>query len=563
MFDKLKYNLFKFRIIIDLFFYRSVSFLPEFSQILFSANFNYLKLQYLKKSDLDLDIIAYYFFYENLSLDKSILMLDLIKGKKINFKEYLFNSRNFSPFIVAFLQNNNGLCFFLKKRGFSQIEFIVKNKKINILKDFILESEKFHPVIKSFKKELPEFIPDILKRVYYDYQFKMTANIDIHWLLRLNIKEKKYIFERILILTAISSIKNEDKDTLRLCFRKGKLKKDFTTLRGNNLFHLAVLHSAPLNMIKHLINIKIPSDQKNKSGLTPIAMSSDPEVRNFLMSHHSENYKFIPSPYFFSTPIIPPTKNKELKEIVSLNNKNVLKSFYSNFFKEEEVNIPLLNITYIIKKIRPDIDDQLLLPLLNGSKIKKNMDFKISESSINFLKQILSPYNDKRIVKIFNNERICYVLNIENLEFTLKNIVNFKLDPILICGRKPKSLSLILSSLNISAEKRKQKKIELKQDEISFMHGEKIGDYTVIVPETNHDLIDYGDFLNNCIGNSVYSKNVLNKLSFIIALLKDGKVYACLEFNKDKGLIQFKGFQNSIVKLNMLEELKLLQLIDI
>merc|ERR1711991_250696 len=82
-----------------------------------------------------------------------------------------------------------------------------------------------------------------------------------HWLLRLNIKEKKYIFERILILTAISSIKNEDKDTLRLCFRKGKLKKDFTTLRGNNLFHLAVLHSAPLNMIKHLINIKIPSDQ--------------------------------------------------------------------------------------------------------------------------------------------------------------------------------------------------------------------------------------------------------------------------------------------------------------
>jgi len=72
--------------------------------------------------------------------------------------------------------------------------------------------------------------------------------------------------------------------------------------------------------------------------------------------------------------------------------------------------------------------------------------------------------------------------------------------------------------------------------------SEPVEEFTLVVPKTSADLIDWGDILQHCVGN--YVDAVIEGATSIIGVYKGKNVLYTLEIRKQKCL-QFFGFENS------------------
>ena len=85
-------------------------------------------------------------------------------------------------------------------------------------------------------------------------------------------------------------------------------------------------------------------------------------------------------------------------------------------------------------------------------------------------------------------------------------------------------------------------------EELYELNNKKVLGHDLVFPKTNHDLVDWGVELNNCVGSYDYS--VKSGRSIIFSLQKDGKPVYCVEFSffanmKNMRMIQCKGMHNS------------------
>lgn len=245
-------------------------------------------------------------------------------------------------------------------------------------------------------------------------------------------------------------------------------------------------------------------------------------------------------------------KNPLLEEIVGIKNKALLKQFYEVIYneKDKKVNTEMMNIVFLVKKIFPQIDEQLLLPLV---RVYKHSAF-ISSDYLLPLQNMLSIYNEKRIIGIFSN----YGDEEDFLEDTVamytrvfQNNVNVN-D---IFPEKPKNIRELHTIFSRECVKISEPKSLLNQ-KLTYLAGKKVGDFDVFIPETTYDLINIGNPLNICVGNGLYAQKVIKKQCNIIAL-KDssGKFTYCIEFNRN-GIIQARGRSNVSMTGELLKKLQ-------
>jgi hypothetical protein len=248
-------------------------------------------------------------------------------------------------------------------------------------------------------------------------------------------------------------------------------------------------------------------------------------------------------------------KNADLETMLNLKNKAVLKSFYDCLYNatSKKVNTEMMNILFLIKKIFPTIDEQLLIPAI------KNYTHSafISEDLLVQLQNMLSTYNEKRVIQLFSVYKEDDFLEdtVQMYERLFEN--NIEIDQIL--PEKPKSIRELHSLFSRECEKIEVPKNSLKQDLDYLDNMEFSKGLRLFVPRTTHDLITIGNQLQICVGNGLYAQKVLKKQCNIIAIKnEEGKFTNCIEFHKNH-IIQGRGYRNS--DMTSSSKTKLLELI--
>lgn len=235
-------------------------------------------------------------------------------------------------------------------------------------------------------------------------------------------------------------------------------------------------------------------------------------------------------------------KNPELEQILLLKNKAVLKQFYDVLFNpsNKKVNTEMLNIVFLIKKIFPTIDEQLLLPVI---KSYTHSAF-ICEDLLIPLKNMLSTYNEKRVVQLFSVYEEDDFL--EDTTQMYERLFRNNLDVDAILPDKPKNIRELHTIFSRECSKISIKNNALGQHrKLGFLDSKIFNeDLSFYIPETTHDLITIGNQLSICVGNGLYAKKVLEGRCNIIALKsKDNKFKYCIELANNK-IIQARGFGN-------------------
>lgn len=236
-------------------------------------------------------------------------------------------------------------------------------------------------------------------------------------------------------------------------------------------------------------------------------------------------------------------KNEEIENILNLKNKAVKKEFYSNIIKRNEeipkINTEMLNIIFLVKSIFPDIDEQILQPLIK----QYNHSAFLQEDHLVDIQNLLINYNEKRVVSLFANYSESDYL--EDTIIMYKRL--FENDIMIndILPKKPKNIRELHDIFMRECKKIKTPNIGLKQDKIDYLEGLEVKGLKFMIPKTAHDLIDIGNKLSICVGNGYYAEKILNKRSNIIALTSSsGKYLYCIEFSNNC-IIQAKGLRNS------------------
>lgn len=242
-------------------------------------------------------------------------------------------------------------------------------------------------------------------------------------------------------------------------------------------------------------------------------------------------------------------KNTEIENILELSNKSILKEFYNVIISKNhevpKINTEMLNIIFILKQIRPDIDEQLLRPLLK----RYSHNAFIKEDLLVDVQNMLMGYNSKRIVTLFSNYEEDDFL--EDTVIMYKTLFENDLEIDNILPKKPKKIRELHEIFSRECSKIKRPKRDLNQN-LDFDGIDINEEFKIIIPKTTHDLIDVGNILSICVGNGYYGKKVLNKESSIIVLFNkiEKRVSYCVEYDKND-IIQARGFANSNMNANL------------
>lgn len=232
-------------------------------------------------------------------------------------------------------------------------------------------------------------------------------------------------------------------------------------------------------------------------------------------------------------------KNVVLEEILNIKNKALLKQFYTVLHNPttNKSNTEMLNLIFLVKKIFPNVDEQLLLPLM---KFYSHSAF-ISSDLLLPLQNMLQIYNEKRVISIFSSYEKDDFL--EDTVEMYQRIFDNDLEINEIMPKAPKNIRELHSIFWRELSKIKVPKNKLNQ-QLDSLKGAIVGNFKIFVPETTHDLINIGNTLSICVGNGYYGEKVMKKQSQIVSLVNSENKYCyCVEFSKTN-IIQARGFAN-------------------
>lgn len=233
-------------------------------------------------------------------------------------------------------------------------------------------------------------------------------------------------------------------------------------------------------------------------------------------------------------------KNEELETILNIKNKALLKQFYEVVFdeKSKKVNTEMMNLIFLVKKIFPDVDEQLLQPMIK----KYTHSAFVSSDHLLPLQNMLSVYNERRVIGLF----AAYGDEEDFLEDTVimyERLFNNDVEVNNVMPEKPKNIRELHTLFTRECGKIKTIKNKLNQN-LSHLNEKVVGDCTIFIPETSYDLINIGNSLGICVGNGYYAEKVLKKQCNIVALKDNkGKFKYCIEFYRGS-ILQGRAYAN-------------------
>ena len=249
----------------------------------------------------------------------------------------------------------------------------------------------------------------------------------------------------------------------------------------------------------------------------------------------------------------------------NIKHKSVKKAIYENLWDDMEcsLNTNMLNNLLSLQRIA-DFDEQKLLPLINSPNV--------IEIPIDSSKTIMERFNiskDKYLNTLLKTQELfiakCIAPSqLEHFMVDTCRMLN-ELDTILSEDRDSRKLFVQEGLSKIKKDykdfkelhdmvarlstKVGQEDFELFQDDIAEFNGDtfKEGEttYEILVPKTNHELIDAGERLHICVGGGYYAKQVRSGNMLIFLVKKENELVACIELDKNRKIRQSKSHHNS------------------
>lgn len=240
-------------------------------------------------------------------------------------------------------------------------------------------------------------------------------------------------------------------------------------------------------------------------------------------------------------------------------NKTILKNLYIKTFQGNYIIPYYYRAIASLKNLFPNIDEQLFIKIFDY-----DYEFlKYLFDANNGIKEIL---NSKMLNEHFSERKIfnilTYSLTSKEIESMSKNyfndIINVYNNLILkewkpSFKKKHKNIILLHDYLNSEMKKQSQENFSLNQEDIYYLDDQKIDEYLIKVPKTNHDLIEVGSTLHHCVGNGSYSLEVLKKKIYIVTMYKDKKIQGCVAISRNNGVYRVnesRSYHNDVFKFS-------------
>lgn len=362
------------------------------------------------------------------------------------------------------------------------------------------------------------------------------------------------------------------------------MSKEYNFLKENistgNLFardelgHDLVMIAALLGQVSDLefllekgLNPSTPSFY----GSTPWIMTNDcsshpdPKILNILLNYGCmEPYRFLnPRKFFYYDYgvkyFMMETKGREnIKEVLKISNKKLLREVEKKAIFEDSIHTGLFNSIHLIKRLRPNIDEQLLLPLTEATK---RIVLYIPDNYLVNILPLLDSFTDKRLIRFISNmEEELDVRSHDRIKSISEMIafLKFKKEPIGDISyfkdseQLYKHLNTICQRLSQPNRIFEYPEYVLNLDGLSPAEG-----ISLYIPKKGHELVDLGAALSICVGNGIYSEKTSHNQSYIL-ILKDtgsGKPVGCIEFRYDS-IIEAKGYDNSLLDKKLVNSVK-------
>ena len=254
--------------------------------------------------------------------------------------------------------------------------------------------------------------------------------------------------------------------------------------------------------------------------------------------------------------------DKELEFNNFFKNRAVIRELTKNSIKGTYFYPHSFRVLYFCKKYYPEMDEQLLLPLIRNyyKEYDSSEHYRFYDKELDSFFKVVSNIVKPRVaIKWFLKNNKFSSRDLRDTSEMYDRLMRLKEGNVLM--PKFKTIKELHDWLSLEVSKLKQKKFNLGQG-LDDMDGLELGSgIKVVVPKTNHDLIAVGKELKHCVGNGGYADRALMDKIKILTLFKDDVLWSCLEYNNGK-FIQKRGLRNQNTKLTSQQEELLLKEID-
>jgi hypothetical protein len=247
-------------------------------------------------------------------------------------------------------------------------------------------------------------------------------------------------------------------------------------------------------------------------------------------------------------------KGSEIKKLVY---KNLFKIDHRGSKLHKKINLFFLGYLIFVGKIFKGNSGLIYKNLVLFNKRKKVLgvdDFRLDDlinvkdhHEVNYC--LLSQSNWELLVskwtdsELFNIQEFIDLMYMINEDSDSNMIIEIK--RLLANHRKSRGVSKIHDGLCSLIEKKDIAGFELKQDSGYFKKVipklMKFKEYDIKIPKTNHELMDWGNILGNCIGSDHYAKDSLKGRILLIGLFKNGVLKYTVEIDQKGEILQCEG----------------------
>jgi hypothetical protein len=200
----------------------------------------------------------------------------------------------------------------------------------------------------------------------------------------------------------------------------------------------------------------------------------------------------------------------------------------------------IANLPVTGKMISAGYNMERMIQILNSATKPVNCKeaFTLRVADIKFL---LKHYTDKKVVQLIFNT------SIEFFSDTMRMVARIiEAHPnIGFMPKKPKSIEVIHQACVRTLPKIHQGDFELNQREDVMLFDKTRLDETlsIRVPKTHFDLVDLGEALGFCIGDTAYSRGVKDRRYSIVAVFEGSKPLYGIQFSRYR-ILEAQGFGN-------------------
>jgi len=430
-----------------------------------------------------------------------------------NSQNHLFYKKDLLPYTINIFICGCGHNEFIISYYNQKIEYICKNCKNDTFYDANLANDNFDFFLYNIQlnKIKKYYIYEIPKNISLT-----TAKCNLEVPYKIDFMKEKVYFKK--------------KEVYSCAIKEGKIVNICHTKEDNNVFNkLQELSKTYIDSYLQRFNLTQKLTYKEK---IPIA-------EFFIKYPYFKEFDF----FFWKNPFILHKKDitiqKALLEVINnRKEKSIRKAIFKNY--QNQLKSTACGETIfqwkVINLFCKEIKDPNLLSKLIGSDILLNINFSIQEQDqlelIAFLK---NHYTFKQIIRLFllSEENFMFF---EDLIYTLtesKNIINQEFQKVKCT---PKALhDEFVKCANIDYRRTIIDKTITYSNKIK-KRCKKIKNYTIKLPHTGKDFLEWAEILQNCIAG--YFDKVKNNSSLIYGFFKNKKLDFAVEINFDNKIIQ-------------------------